>query len=503
MTNYFWVGGTGTWDGTTNHFAITSGGTAIAAAPGSSDTVTFDGNSGGGTVTVATNFNVVSVTMGAFTGTLDFSANNNNPTMQTFNCSGTGVRTLAMGTGNTWTITGNAATIFTIGTTTNLTLSPTTAIVNCTYSGSTGTRAFSSMAPLANNFAPRLKISAGSDIVSFAGNSSPGFQSIDFTGFSGVSNGPTGTWQIRDSLTLSSLMTFNATGTGGIAFYGTSTASSLGIITTNGITLPCAISFQGNGGSWQLGDNLICSSTITHTFGTLNANNKNVTSTTFTCSNANTRTLTMGSGTWTLTGTGTVWNLATTTGLTLTAGTSTIQINDASSSSKTFSGGGKTFNKLLLTGGGLGTMIIAGSNTFSSLEIDPPLTIQFTAGTTQTLSTPTFLSSGTEGQFITLQSTSNGSTWTLSSPNGNINIDYVSLQDSTATGGASFYAGIHSINVSNNSGWIFTDAPDNNQNATRDQNSVTGLMAVSSEDGVTPIRIYGDANTHALWVTFN
>ncbi len=42
MASLFWVGGTGTYDGVTNHFATTSGGVASVAAPTSSDTVTFD-----------------------------------------------------------------------------------------------------------------------------------------------------------------------------------------------------------------------------------------------------------------------------------------------------------------------------------------------------------------------------------------------------------------------------------------------------------------------------
>jgi hypothetical protein len=38
-------------------------------------------------------------------------------------------------------------------------------------------------------------------------------------------------------------------------------------------------------------------------------------------------------------------------------------------------------------------------------------------------------------------------------------LDYVSLKDSTATGGASFYAGANSTDVSGNTGWTFTAPP--------------------------------------------
>lgn len=37
--------------------------------------------------------------------------------------------------------------------------------------------------------------------------------------------------------------------------------------------------------------------------------------------------------------------------------------------------------------------------------------------------------------------------------------DYLVIQDSAAIGGAAWYAGTHSVDVSNNSGWIFTAPP--------------------------------------------
>lgn len=52
-TPYYWVGGTGTWSGTSStNWAITSGGAGGAGVPGPSDVVIFDGASGSGTVTM-------------------------------------------------------------------------------------------------------------------------------------------------------------------------------------------------------------------------------------------------------------------------------------------------------------------------------------------------------------------------------------------------------------------------------------------------------------------
>jgi hypothetical protein len=137
MASRFWVGGTGTWDGSdTTHWAATSGGAGGQSVPGSADTVTLDGSSGGGTVTVNTTVNVVSLTMGAFTGTLDFATNNNNVTLQTFNGSGTGTRTLNMGAGS-WTITAaTGSAVWDLSTPTNLTFNCNTSTL--TFTGLNG-----------------------------------------------------------------------------------------------------------------------------------------------------------------------------------------------------------------------------------------------------------------------------------------------------------------------------------------------------------------------------
>lgn len=116
----FWVGGTGTWDAAdTTHWASSSGGAGGQTVPGSGDTVTLDGSSGGGTVTVNTAVTVQSITMSAFTGTLDFAANDNNVTIGSWVNTGTATRGLNMGDG-AWTVTGATGTVWQQATTTNL-----------------------------------------------------------------------------------------------------------------------------------------------------------------------------------------------------------------------------------------------------------------------------------------------------------------------------------------------------------------------------------------------
>lgn len=57
---------------------------------------------------------------------------------------------------------------------------------------------------------------------------------------------------------------------------------------------------------------------------------------------------------------------------------------------------------------------------------------------------------------VTIISSSGGSAATLSKSNGVVSSNYLSVRDSTATGGAAWYAGTNSTNVSGNSGWLFT-----------------------------------------------
>lgn len=147
MAARFWVGGTGTWDASdTTHWSLLSGSTGGAPVPTSADTVTFDGSSGGGTVTL--NFGgtitIQSLTMGAFTGTWDNSVNNNNITVtasgSAFSLSGIGARTIKLGSA-TYTLSSGSNVGWACTTTTNLTLTATSSTI--VFSGAGGSKTFS------------------------------------------------------------------------------------------------------------------------------------------------------------------------------------------------------------------------------------------------------------------------------------------------------------------------------------------------------------------------
>jgi hypothetical protein len=124
FTSVYVSGGTvagGQWTATSAaNWASTTGGTGNVAAPISTNSETFDANSGGGTVTVNTNLTSAGITATAFTGTLDWSANNNTVTINGafLDASATSSPTVNGGTG-LWTVNSNGGTPFTAPTGTN------------------------------------------------------------------------------------------------------------------------------------------------------------------------------------------------------------------------------------------------------------------------------------------------------------------------------------------------------------------------------------------------
>ena len=135
-----------TWDASsTAMWSTSTGGATGASVPTTIDDVQFDANTCVGgttcTITVNTNFTINSITMGNCTASttgciLDFSVNNNSPHLATFNASGSGVRTIKMGTG-TWTVAGTGVLWF-IPTSTNLTFTPSTSNLIFQVTGTAG-----------------------------------------------------------------------------------------------------------------------------------------------------------------------------------------------------------------------------------------------------------------------------------------------------------------------------------------------------------------------------
>lgn len=407
-----------------------------------------------------------------------FDANNKNVTAGIFSSNNSNIRTLTMGSG-TWTLTNTATSIWQTSTATNM-----------TFSSIGSTLIFSGAAP------------------TFSLGSGQSFNNVQFTNANPAAIFSTSTTYIISTLII------NSTGT--VTLSGATTSLNVTNLTANQSTF----SFTGSGTqtltsnnqsfyaltvnktagqSLTLQDALICTNTLTLTQGTLNANNFNVTCANFSSSNANTRVLTLGTGTTTLTGTGTVWDTSTATNLTVTATTGTIKLTDTSTTNKTFAGGGLSFGSIWFSGSGATNYIITGSNTFANFKDDNSTahTVQFTAGTTTTITSWTV--TGTFLAPITLKSTSVGAVWTISDSSGTNTGDYLIISDSTATGGATWYAGGHSTDAGDNTGWTFGIAPtQTGDNAVTDANGAKSLLFANQYDGTSTIRMVVDSTSHAV-----
>ena len=278
-------------------------------------------------------------------------------------------------------------------------------------------------------------------------------KSIDFSGALGT---PTYTQSV--SVTLYGSMTFKSTMTvtwaqvhtleGRGSFTWTSAGKSIGSAT-----------MAMFGGTITLQDALTSTGTFTLSNGTIVDGGFACSFSVFSSTNTNTRAITR-SGTWTITGTGTQYTHATATNLTLTD-TGTILISDTGASSKTFAGGGLTYNNLSISGGGAGAVIITGANTFNRIYTNGGGTKSITlpGSTTTTIISNQGLNNGTN--LITF--TASAGSATIANAQGNLSWDYVSLTNiiGSTSGNGKFYAGptTHSTDGGGNTNWVFDQAP--------------------------------------------
>jgi hypothetical protein len=307
-----------------------------------------------GTLQLAEN-TACSATVTLTGGTLDL--NDFDLTCDRFSSTNSNTRVIAFGTGNI-TVTGNDATIWQGGILTNFSYTG-TPTVNCTYSGSTGTRAVANGGTAGSESnAISFNVSAGSDIFTIGSAALSATKNLNFTGFTGTLSNTV--FRIFGNLVISSGMTCTA-GTNVITFAATSGTQQ---ITTNGnATIDFPITQNEVGGTVQLQDNLTMGSTRTFTLtaGTLDLNDNTLNCGLFNSNNTNTRTLDFGTdGKMEVIGTSFTVNPS---GLTM-SGTGIVSMDSATA--KTFAGGGGVF-PVTLVQQSTGTLTITGSNTFGSI----------------------------------------------------------------------------------------------------------------------------------------
>lgn len=365
--------------------------------------------------------------------------------------------------------------------------SPTTQTWSGSSSGNWGANAWTTRVPLPQDTASfnGVSFSASQTITS----NMPRLPNISFTGVSGTPTlGLTSTPpEFFGSVTLVAGMNLN--GSAAVVFRGRGNHTIDSAGKTWGAT---SVNFAGPAGTYTLASAFTATNSINHTHGTLDANGFNVTCSTFSTNVTTTRSLVMGSGTWsfTTTGTATFFNATTSTGLTFSGENATILLSTAGGNTRTFAGGGRIYGTLrYIVASSPGTLLIQGSNTFNTINVESEAlsakSLQFTSGTTTTI-TNWAVNGFSSSNRVVITASTGGSAFTLTKPSGVVQSTWLTLSDSTATGGALWYAGANSTNSSNNSGWIFADfmSDDNFSKAqivtivTYNNNSLADVLAI-------------------------
>lgn len=254
---------------------------------------------------------------------------------------------------------------------------------------------------------------------------------------------------VYGNVTLESGVTFTSAETSYLVLHGSSSHT----FTANGASL-YGIDFDGTG-AYTLGASFTASSYLYIKNGSVSAGSYNITASYFEFTSS--ATINMGSGTWEIKPTGGGDVIYINSSVVINAQTSTLKINHQDVdvyNVETYNG--ITWNNIWITGTTGATLNLYYGAVYNNFRINsPPRTVLFGGGTTHTVSSWTV--NGTAGNLIIFDVTSGVSPFMLSSTTTLLSSTYLSLKNSTATGGALWYAGSGSTNVSNNTGWVFRD----------------------------------------------
>jgi len=420
MADRYWVGGTGTWNTTsTTNWSASSGGASGASVPTASDSVIFD-QSSTYTVTLTGALTCLDFTVSA--GTVTFSSTG------TLAISGL----LSLVAATVWNATGTITFAATSGTNT-ITTNGVSISASITFNGVNGTFQLASALTLGSTRTCTLT-NGTLDLNNFTLT----------TGQFSSTNSNTrvlafGTGKIVLTGTGATVWN-NATGTG-FTYTGTSRIEALGPSTTGTRTFTpstvststeaIALNFYINGGS----------DTVTFSATSRRVNILDFTGFTGTFTNSSPTVhgnyilvsgMTVGSGTE-------ITTFATTTSQNITTAGQTLDFP------VTFNGVGGIFQlqDALTLGSTRALTMING-------------TLKLKAGVTSTVGS--FVTSGTNAKY--LLSTTFGSQATISDASGTNTVEYLTVQDSNATGGAIFDAlAITNVDAGNNTGWLFSTTP--------------------------------------------
>lgn len=425
MTTLYKRAGSGNWSAA-GSWSLTSGGGATGTVPTAADDVIVNGSSGNLTVdgTSGSPSRCRSITCTGFTGTLTMGS--------------TAVLNVGDGTAGAFllvsgmTFSPNAASTINFVSTTsgnNITTAGKT-LGKMTFNGSGGSWTLQDNLTLAGTLACT------------AGTLHGGSVSFTATGTSGITvNGGT--------LDFSSISTTNSSSTGTISV--SSGSATFGANFGSGLLNYSAISISG--GTTSINNMTAEAAALSLTGGSLTVTSQLLVASA-NISGSTARTLNISNAFIGLYGNAaTIWDATTTTNLTFSATGSFIFF--AGSGTTTFKTGSLSYGTIAYNPNSFSSVTFSGGATINTLILYPGTSGIFTSG--QTYNITTLQAAGTQGSLVSLTSTSSGSAATFSIASGDVLCEFLSLKDITATGGATFYAGSQSTNVSGNSGWSFTD----------------------------------------------
>jgi hypothetical protein len=254
-------------------------------------------------------------------------------------------------------------------------------------------------------------------------------------------------------------------GANAVIFNGVSANQTL---VTSGVTTDFPVTIFSTNGNFVLSEPLnLVARTLTVNQGNLIANGYNITTGGFSSSNGNPRIIDISNVTVDLTGTGTAWNMASTTGATLIATNSNINLTNNTTALRGFSGGGLTYGNLDIGGvSSTSTTVFAGNNTFVG-ALTSSKTVAHTLSffdTTTTLGA--FTVTGTAGNVVTITSSTAAQHNLVLTGGGNVDVSYTDISYSNASPTNTWYALLTNNNTDsgNNTGWIFTTGSPANSN---------------------------------------
>jgi len=470
---------TRSYTGTTTFAATSTGKTINLNGKGFGANVTFDGVGGGWTL-----FNALT-TSSTFTlnnGSLDLGGFT--VTAFGFASFGSNARTLAFN-GGSISITGNSntsnQTLWNAPTITNLTVTgtPTVNVPNTsTNSGFTRTFSHGNTAGGAEANAITLNVQAGNsgNLTAVTGH----YLDLNFNGCSSTLNNSSRF--IYGNLTLS--FTMSTTGGTSVTNFA-STSATVRTVNTAGLTLDFPFLFAGTG-SYQLLSQLTLGSTrsLTIQSGTFDSNNYNITCGTFNYNNSNTKSITLGTSTVTINGgTSTTGFVGTSSNTTYSMLNATVVFTNTGAFSNGSTISGNQIGAVVMVASG-GTLYLGNSSATgarcTTLGNTPGQPCTITNTCTTAFVVTNFAVSGSLGNVVTINSDIAGTARTISQSSGTIDAAYLTIQDSTVSGGATWNA-YASTNTSNNTGWNFVTAK------TTAVYTATGTFTVPS--GVTSITV--------------